>query len=77
MHQIPDSALSDSPVSPDNDLDLAQITWEDDPEITPLLEAARKISQSSWKTMSDDDTWSQQVRADSHECQDVLTHEAY
>ena len=41
MHQILDSTILDSPGFPDN-LDLAQIMWDDDPEIAPLVEAARE-----------------------------------
>lgn len=70
MHQILDSTILDSPESPDNNLDLAQIMWEDDPEITPLVEGA-------WEDLSEDtldeDTWPQQVPANWFECQHVLT----
>lgn len=70
MHQILDSTILDSPEFPDNNLDLAQIMWEDDPEIILLVEAA-------WEDLSeltlDDDTSSQQVPAGSCDCQHVLT----
>lgn len=60
-HQIPDSTIPHFSESPDNDLDLAQITRGDDWEITSLLEAARERSLRLLEGVSDDDGWLLQV----------------